>query len=127
MAAIDPAFAGEIDRLAEDQVDLVERLLRLQPGDRILDLGCGGGRHSILLQERGYQATGLDLSEAVLAIARGAWQRRHGGEDGPRWVQGDMREPPAPRPPQWPGAPADAPAHGPAGEPALSPGEPTPP
>lgn len=94
MAAIDPAFAGEIDRLAEDQVDLVERLLRLQPGDRILDLGCGGGRHSILLQERGYQATGLDLSEAVLAIARGAWQRRHGGEDGPRWVQGDMREPP---------------------------------
>jgi SAM-dependent methyltransferase len=94
MAAIDPGFAGEIDRLAEDQVDLAERLLRLQPGDRILDLGCGAGRHAILLQERGYHLAGLDLSVEVLALARAAWQRRHGAEDGPRWVQGDMREPP---------------------------------
>jgi len=94
MAALDPAFAGEIDRLAEDQVDLLEAVLHLQPGDRVLDVGCGAGRHAILLQERGFATTGLDLSPEVLAVARGAWQRRHGGEEGPTWLLGDMREPP---------------------------------
>lgn len=94
MADIDPAFAGEIDRLAEDQVDLLERALRMQPGDRVLDMGCGAGRHAILLQERGYVATGLDYSEDILALAQAAWERRHGADAGPTWLQGDMREPP---------------------------------
>lgn len=94
LAAIDPAFAGEIDRLAEEQVDLIERVLRLQPGDRVLDLGCGAGRHTCLLQERGLDMTGLDLAPAVLELARGNWARRHGDRPGPRWVQGDMRQPP---------------------------------
>lgn len=94
LAAIDPAFAGEIDRLAEEQVDLMERALRLQAGDRILDLGCGAGRHSCLLQERGYALTGLDLAPAVLDMGRDAWARRHPAQDGPRWILGDMRNPP---------------------------------
>ena len=93
MAAIDPAFAGEIDRLAEDQVDLLEAVLHLQPTDRVLDVGCGGGRHAILLQERGFATTGLDLAPEILDVARGSWQRRHGGEEGPTWIQGDMRDP----------------------------------
>lgn len=94
MAAVDPAFAGEIDRLAEEQVDLMERALRLQAGDRLLDLGCGAGRHSCLLHERGYTLTGLDLAPSVLELARAAWTRRHSQTDGPRWLLGDMRAPP---------------------------------
>lgn len=92
LAAIDRAFAGEIDGAAEEQVDLLERLMGLQAGDRILDLGCGGGRHSILLQERGYRVVGLDRSPEVLDIAREQWRRRHGEAPGPLWVEGDMRE-----------------------------------
>ncbi|MCU0363365.1 MAG: class I SAM-dependent methyltransferase [Bacteroidales bacterium] len=37
---------------------------------RILDVGCGTGRHSIELSKRGYTVTGIDLSAAQLAMAR---------------------------------------------------------
>lgn len=36
----------------------------------ILDVGCGTGGHAILLARRGYKVTGVDMSEAMIAIAR---------------------------------------------------------
>ena len=36
----------------------------------IVDIGCGTGNHSIRLARRGYQVTGVDLSENMLAHAR---------------------------------------------------------
>lgn len=36
----------------------------------VLDLGCGTGGHAFLLAEKGYYVTGVDRSEAMLAIAR---------------------------------------------------------
>jgi SAM-dependent methyltransferase len=35
----------------------------------VLDLGCGTGRHDLLLAEKGYEVTGVDLSEEMLAVA----------------------------------------------------------
>lgn len=37
---------------------------------RILDLGCGAGRTTVVLHRRGYRVTGIDLSDALLAEAR---------------------------------------------------------
>lgn len=37
---------------------------------KVLDLGCGTGRHASLLQKMGYQVTGIDLSTQMLKIAR---------------------------------------------------------
>ena len=37
---------------------------------RLLDLGCGVGRHSLLFAEKGWQVTGIDAAEASLAYAR---------------------------------------------------------
>ncbi len=37
---------------------------------RILDIGCGTGRHAIELTKRGYQVMGVDLSESQLKRAR---------------------------------------------------------
>ena len=42
----------------------------LPAGGRVLDVGCGTGRHAALLAEMGYQVTGTDLSAAMLTIAR---------------------------------------------------------
>ena len=52
------------------QIDFIERALQLTPPQRVLDLGCGHGRHSIELALRGYAVTGIDLSESFLASAQ---------------------------------------------------------
>lgn len=52
------------------EVDFVERELGSDRTRRILDIGCGTGRHAIELARRGYQVTGIDLSQAQLRRAR---------------------------------------------------------
>lgn len=37
---------------------------------KILDLGCGTGRHTCQLQKTGYEMTGIDLASEMLKIAR---------------------------------------------------------
>ncbi len=49
--------------------DLFE-LLAAQPGERVLDLGCGTGDHVSALRERGVQAEGVDQSPEMIARAR---------------------------------------------------------
>ena len=49
--------------------DVIE-LLQSPKGSRILDLGCGNGKLTIKLKEKGYNVTGIDDSEAMLNIAR---------------------------------------------------------
>ena len=48
-------------------VDFAEDLKR-EGGKRVLDLGCGAGRHSILLSKAGFQVVALDVSETALKI-----------------------------------------------------------
>jgi cyclopropane fatty-acyl-phospholipid synthase-like methyltransferase len=36
------------------EVEGINRLLRLQPGSSLLDLGCAYGRHSLILAQKGY-------------------------------------------------------------------------
>jgi 2-polyprenyl-3-methyl-5-hydroxy-6-metoxy-1,4-benzoquinol methylase len=52
------------------ECDFLEKELNENRGLTILDLGCGTGRHSIEMSRRGYQMTGVDLSESMLAKAR---------------------------------------------------------
>lgn len=44
------------------QVDFVIDRLGLKPGDRVLDLACGFGRHSIELARRGCSVVGVDIT-----------------------------------------------------------------
>ena len=76
------------DEHTEAEVAFVERALGLQPGDAVLDLCCGQGRHAILLAKHGIRATGQDLSERYIADAR-----RIAAEQGAdaAFVVGDMR------------------------------------
>jgi 2-polyprenyl-3-methyl-5-hydroxy-6-metoxy-1,4-benzoquinol methylase len=52
------------------EVDFIEREIRHDKSTRILDIGCGTGRHSIELARRGYPVVGVDLSECQLKRAR---------------------------------------------------------
>lgn len=52
------------------EADFIEREIGSDKTRRILDIGCGTGRHAIELARRGYSVTGIDLSETMLARAR---------------------------------------------------------
>ena len=52
------------------QIDEVLRVADLPDGARVLDAGCGMGRHSVLLAERGYEVEGLELSPHLLELMR---------------------------------------------------------
>lgn len=56
------------ERFLEPFLLLIERYVR--PGSRILDLGCGTGLSTHLLQERGYDAVGVDLSPLFLTVEK---------------------------------------------------------
>src|SRR4051812_48435005 len=69
---------------AEHVVELIAANLPGRDVDRVLDLGCGAGRHTKVLVER-WWTVGLDLSMALLREAR------RESPDSP-YVRADMRE-----------------------------------
>ena len=56
----------------EQEVDYLVGALGLEPGHRLLDVGCGPGRHSLALARRGMDVVGIDLSPDFVALARAA-------------------------------------------------------
>src|SRR5918993_2258853 len=52
------------------EVDFLVEHLGLQPGMRVLDVGCGPGRHAYLLAERGIAVHGIDISHRFIELAR---------------------------------------------------------
>lgn len=61
------------DRDSEEAKHFIDNLLtHLAPGQdsTMLDLACGAGRHSIYLASKGYEVTGVDLSEKNIQLAR---------------------------------------------------------
>lgn len=52
------------------ECDFIENEINSDKTLKILDVGCGTGRHTIELSKRGYNVTGIDLSESQLARAK---------------------------------------------------------
>lgn len=68
------------------EVDFIIEELNLRKGCRILDVGCGTGRHAVELARRGYRITGIDISSGMLAEAKEAAEKA-GVEV--EWIQAD--------------------------------------
>jgi len=73
-----------------------------QPGERALDLCCGTGDVAFSLAGAGWETTGLDFSEAMLAVAHARKARQTSGssvgrnQNQPRFIQGDAQQIPFP-------------------------------
>jgi SAM-dependent methyltransferase len=76
------------ESLTRREVDFLAEALSLQGTETILDLACGGGRHSLELARRGLTVVGLDAAAPVLGHAR-ARAREEGLPV--EFVHGDMR------------------------------------
>lgn len=57
-------------KIREEQIDFLLTYLKLKKTDKILDLACGFGRHSIELAKLGYDVTGLDYSKDFITLAK---------------------------------------------------------
>ncbi|MBK5219109.1 MAG: methyltransferase domain-containing protein [Thermoleophilia bacterium] len=53
----------------ESEVNRALKMLRPKGGERVLDLACGSGRHSIELARRGFSVVGADISPDLIEIA----------------------------------------------------------
>lgn len=75
------------DREAEGFINRLVNHLHPTPGSKMLDVGCGRGRHSRILARLGFEVTGIDLSPRSIAFA-------HAFEsDNLQFYQHDMRLP----------------------------------
>jgi ubiquinone/menaquinone biosynthesis C-methylase UbiE len=66
-----------------------ETLLELSPASRVVDIGCGHGRHALALAEVGVNVVGIDRSAALLARARELADASRAHVD---WIRADMRQ-----------------------------------
>jgi len=61
--------AGRMATTSYEAERIIE-LLELRPGDHVLDVCCGMGRHLLELRRRGYRVTGIDRVKSYLEAAR---------------------------------------------------------
>ncbi len=88
----------DLDPAQERKLDYICRKLRLQPGQRLLDVGCGWGGLVIHAAQRyGVDATGITLSAAQVELAN-ARIRENGLADRARVLLQDYRQVDASRP-----------------------------
>lgn len=62
-------YAHRDEAEARRFIDAIVTRLRPRPGARVLDLGCGAGRHARQLASEGFDTTGIDLSPRSIAEA----------------------------------------------------------
>lgn len=63
-------YKNRDDNEAQKTLDNLLRALNLPTNARILDLACGKGRHSRYLASKGFDLTGLDISDSSITFAR---------------------------------------------------------
>lgn len=73
----------------DQEVQFITQVLKLKPGESILDLYCGYGRHAIELAKQGFNITGVDGTQDFLDIAI---QKSREANVSITFIKKDMRE-----------------------------------
>lgn len=79
----DELFSATMDYKKE--VEFYDKILRKNKCKRILEVGCGCGHRGKFFINKGYDYTGLDISEGMLKIARQKYPEI-------KFLQGDVRK-----------------------------------
>jgi SAM-dependent methyltransferase len=69
-------YSQRNDEEAEFLIDNLSEYLKPAPNAKILDIACGRGRHAVYLNKKGYDVTGIDLSEQSIKYAR-QFEQKH--------------------------------------------------
>jgi SAM-dependent methyltransferase len=83
------------EELTRSEADFIHAKLQVRPPAKLLDVPCGGGRHSLALAALGYHVTGVDISPSFLDAARSRATER---DLKVQWEQREMVDLP------WPGS-----------------------
>jgi SAM-dependent methyltransferase len=78
------------DKDYPSECDLIEKIFQdfsSTPIKKVLDLGCGTGKHSLILSSRGYSVTGVDKSRNMLRHAEDK-----NNSDKSNFIHGDVRD-----------------------------------
>ena len=70
------------------QLAIMEKLPKDLTGLRVLDAGCGTGALSRMLDERGAEVVGVDISDKLIEVAK----KRSGSNSNIEYFSGDMKE-----------------------------------
>jgi SAM-dependent methyltransferase len=79
-----------ISQWDDDLVELIVEVLRLRPGDHVLDLACGSGEHAIRLSHRGLDVLGVDIAASLIDHCR--QRAAETKAETARFERGDMRQ-----------------------------------
>jgi len=70
-------YAPRAQRYYDRAIKRMLTCLAAQPGDLILDAGCGPGDHSIRVAKQGYRVHAIDISRTAITEAKRRAQREH--------------------------------------------------
>ncbi|MEO8209039.1 MAG: class I SAM-dependent methyltransferase [bacterium] len=82
------------DKDYKSEADYIEKFIKQYKPDskKILDLGCGTGRHASIFAERGYNVTGVELSGYMIENAEKYLKNNDTISKNLRFVQGDIKD-----------------------------------
>ncbi len=87
-----PTRQASLEEAQTAKMDLVCRKLRLQPGERVVEAGCGWGALALhMARNFGVKVRAFNISKSQLEFARER-ARREGLDDSVEFVEGDYRE-----------------------------------
>ncbi len=68
---------GKVFAKPQKDIPKIVRLLKQKGVKRVLDLGCGSGRHLVYLAKEGFEVYGIDIAKYGIKIAKN-WLREKG-------------------------------------------------
>lgn len=78
-----------IEKWDQDVVRFIIKVMGCKKGDRLLDLGCGGGEHTRLLTKKAIKCDGIELAKSLVRYARAQARKE---KVKVKYINGDMRK-----------------------------------